>query len=104
MRYIVPMLADADKNPVGLFSLQTAAGDVVIVFANKARWDRFAGAVTPVLRQQDQFLASVTFEEESIDDVADRLLEMDPSLDKATFVPDTAPLYDDAVGMFERGG
>ena len=101
MRYIVPMLAGADRNPVGLFSLQTTDGEVVIVFANKARWDRFADAVSPVLRQQDQFLASVTFEEDSIDDVAGRLVEMDPSLENATFVPDSAPLYDDAVGMFE---
>ena len=104
MRYIVPMIADANRNPQGLFSLKTSAGDVVIIFGNKARWDRFADTVSPALRKHHQFLASVTMEEATLEDVADRLVAMDPSLDgMTTFVPDTAPVYDDALTMFARG-
>ena len=103
MQYIVPMLADGDRTPVGLFSLHTSAGEVVIIFGNKSRWDQFAAAASPALRKQGQFLAAVTMEEDSIEEVADRLVGIDRTLDAAIFVPDSAPVFNDALTMFRQG-
>jgi hypothetical protein len=103
MQYLVPFLIDADRNPVGLFSVNTSSGPLVFIFSNKVSWTRFASVVAPVLAKSEQYIGSTPFQAASIDDVAEQLVQIDPTLDgSATFVPDTAPILDDVVTFFEQ--
>jgi sugar/nucleoside kinase (ribokinase family) len=103
MEYLVPFLVDTDRNPVGLFSVSTTEGPLVVIFSNKAAWGEFAEVVAPVLARSQQYIGSAPFDEETIDDVVDRLIEIDPSLDgTTTFIPDTAPILDDVMTFFRQ--
>jgi len=45
MQFVIPLLCNANKEPIGVFSTKTNAdGDLVVLFSNKAKWDRFARA------------------------------------------------------------
>lgn len=102
MNYIVPLQLDNNREPLGLFSAFTTAGPVVILFSNMTKWDRFANAVGPILRNGDSYLASVTVEADSFDEVVEQLAEPYAAiLDEATFVPDSAPLVEDIIAFFE---
>ena len=103
MEYLVPFLVDSDRNPVGLFSVTTTEGPLVVIFSSQAAWGEFAEAVAPVLARSQQFIGSAPFDEETVEDVVDRLIEIDPSLDgTTTFVPDDAPVVGDVVTFFRQ--
>ena len=101
MKFNVPMVCDANREPQALFSATTTAGEIVILFSDMSKWDRFADAVSPTLRASDQFLASVTLEAASFEDAMQQLVEIYPgALDEASFVPDTAPIVNDVIEFF----
>ena len=103
MEYLVPFLVDSDKNPVGLFSVTTTEGPLVVIFSSQAAWGEFAEAVAPVLARSQQFIGSAPFDEETVEDVVDRLIEIDPSLDgTTTFVPENAAVVGDVVTFFRQ--
>jgi len=102
MKYLVPLNCDARKEPIGLFSVTTTSGPIVILFGSKVRWDRFASAVGAVLAKDKHYLGSVEIEADSVNDVVDRLSGMYPAIvDEATFVPDTAPIVKDVLEFFD---
>lgn len=102
MKVIVPMLCNASREPVGVFSVQTSQGAMVFLFTNQARWERFVQPVGRVLRKQNNYIASMEFEVNELDDVVDKLAELDPGIvDEATFLPDSAPIFADVLAYFE---
>ena len=104
MRFVVPLLCNANKEPIGVFSSKTtAAGDLVVLFANKAKWDRFARAAGALVRSSDQYLASVELEGENLDAVVRQLAAIDPNIStEATFLPDSAPIVEQLIAGFEK--
>ena len=73
MKYVVPLLCDSNKQPVGLFTATTSEGELVIVFSNTAKWDRFADAVALVLKREQQYLGAATLEAGSFESVVEKL-------------------------------
>ena len=66
-------------------------------------WGEFAEAVAPVLARSQQFIGSAPFDEESVEDVVDRLIAIDPTLDgTTTFVPEDAPVVEDVMTFFRQ--
>jgi hypothetical protein len=104
MQFVIPLLCNANKEPIGVFSAKTAAdGDLVVVFSNKAKWDRFARAAGRMIRNSDQYLASVELEGENLDAVVRQLMAMDPNIsNQATFLPDSAPVVEQLIAGFEK--
>ena len=102
MKYIVPLQYDSNREPMGLFSAFTTAGPVVVIFSNMEKWSRFSGAVAPILRREDMYLASVTLEADSFEEAVGQIVELYPAiLDEGSFLPDSAPLVEDIIGFFE---
>jgi|SRR5882672_4390004 len=101
MNFVVPLLCDSQKQPVGLFSATTTEGEIVIVFSNVAKWQRFLDPVSRLLSRNHQYLASVTLEAKSFDAVVRDLAKMYPELlSEASFIPDSTPIVEDIISFF----
>jgi hypothetical protein len=101
VKFNVPLVCDRNREPLALFSATTSAGEIVILFSDMSKWDRFTDAVSPVLRASDQFLASVTLEAATFEHATEQLVEIYPGvLNDASFVPDTAPIVNDVIQFF----
>jgi hypothetical protein len=102
MRYTVPLVLDETGEPVGVLSVNTSAGMVVIIFSSSIRWEAFANPVARTLAKNGQRLGSVEMDAPSIEAVVSRLAKMDPSItNDATFVLDTMPVFSDVVQFFQ---
>ncbi len=103
MRFVIPVTCDEDNEPLGLFSVSTTAGELVLVFSDMQKWDRFAGAVSPLLSAENQSLGSATFDVESVDGLISELAQHYPAAaEEAVFLPDSAPGADEVIAYLEN--
>lgn len=103
MRFVIPITCNEDNEPLGLFSVSTTAGELVLVFSDMDKWDRFAGAVSPLLDAENQSLGSATFDAESVDGLLNQLAESYPAAaEDAVFVPDSAPGVEEVMAYLEK--
>lgn len=103
MKCTVPLQADKAGNPLGLFSIDTSSGHIVILFTNPGRWDEFADVVGQVLKRHGAKLASVDLDADSFEAAVAQLLKMDPSLrGTAHFLPDSTPVFGEALRLFQE--
>lgn len=104
MEYTVPLSIDSSGQPVGLFSIFTTEAPIVFIFTNQARLDDFLDAAAHALAKEGNKIGSTVFEAESMEEIIGKLLEIDPTLAGTNFVPDSAPIYDDALEMLKAEG
>lgn len=101
MEYNIPLLIDQNNEPIGLFSVNTTEGPVVIVFTNTPRLEEFLEATSAVVRLDGKKVGTASFDADSMEEVVAKLLEADPSIKGSKFVPDGSPIFDDAVAFFK---
>ena len=88
MDFTVPLVMGADGKPIGLFSIYTSEGPVVIIFQDSSRWELFATAVIPLLKRKGQRLGEAHFEANSMAEIVAKTFS-DPTLANHKFVSDS---------------
>jgi hypothetical protein len=92
--------ADANGDLTGFHVTFTNEGPVLIIFSNEERLGSFVDALYPVLAKEGKKIAYASMPADSIESVVQEILEQDPGMAEAIFVPDDAPIVDTILDFY----
>jgi hypothetical protein len=100
MKYTLPLLIDGQtREPLGLFSLETTAGPIVLVFSNTVKLADFYEAGSRMVNAEGNLIGSVDIEAPSFDQVVEELWSMGLLERDASLLPDSDPLCDQLLAQ-----
>ena len=99
MEYTVALTVNNGGEPTGLFSIFTTEEPLVFIFTNQTRLDQFLDAAAQASLKDGNKVGSTVLKANSMEEIVGNLLELDPSLQGTQFVPDSAPIFNDALEM-----
>ena len=98
MKFAVPVVVDgATQDLLGLFSLHTTSGPVLIVFTNRVKLRDFLESAANMAASSGQKAGTVELEASSIDALVVKLLAMGLGANEASIIPDSDPLVDELI-------
>lgn len=100
-RYSFLLHANSDGELVAFHATFTSEGPVVIIFSQEDRLQDFLDLLSPILAIEGKKLAYASQDADSIESIVASILQMDPSMSDATFVPDDAPIVDTILDYYE---
>ena len=93
MVYYLPVRLDENLEPLGIFSLASSMGDVVIVATEPSRASEFV-QLAQALVPEGERMGLYRLEATSLAAVLRQLVERDPSVAQAaTFIEDSDPIF-----------
>jgi hypothetical protein len=91
-RFSYLLQANANGDLTGFHVTFTSEGPVLIIFSNEGRLRSFVDVLHPVLAREGKKIAYASGDADSIEGVVQEILEQDPAMEQAIFVPDDAPI------------
>lgn len=95
MKLFLPFVLNEANEPVGLFTIYTSQGPVVVIFSSFSRWELVASWAQADLEAKGQYVGAGPFDAASVEEVAAQIIAGDPTLSKHTFISDTDPLFEE---------
>jgi hypothetical protein len=102
MRFSLPLLLDSAGETKSLFSVDTSAGSIVILFATDKGLDDFGEVAAELAARDGDKFGYTELEADSFADAVATLRGSDPTLSTATFVQDTSPLASELTTELSR--
>lgn len=97
---MIPLLMDDAGTVLGVFALYTTEGSIVVFFSGQQDSEGFADVMAPVVQRGGQRLGFATMDGNSIGEVLAPLIQADPTLLEATFLPSNSPIVAELMNQY----